>query len=587
MATAPRSPAGRISKGLVRPSSASSALVPLPASRGSEGVSSSGMRAKSLSRASGGRAGPAAAVSPRGNLAKEAPPRRAASASRAGSPAAVADSSPLIVKRPGSRPSPKAKGKVVAPAPPREPPPAPAPVGASATDGAAAAPKAAAKEETTFTLHVRSVTGEEVASLCDAVGSWTYADVCKALADKTDLLPGHQYKLVYGEQVLEGKMTVGQLVSEARAAGAAKAGGAADADVELVGVVVAMEDAQEALDFALIEAADELDTPRVRRLLDAGASAAFLHDPEGTWGARDSKSALHVALGKRIRNEGEVEAARARRAAVVDLLLEAKADVNATRSKSDWRGCGSSSTAFEMALGLASEDPALPGRFLAAGANPNTRFTRSVHSMRTDGSVVSYVIHQAVSSGNEVLVRALLDAKAEVDALRTERMQNERGYDRDMAETALHVACQQGDAALAALLLAGGADVNAVRRDLEIVERAREATPPRKTKGKSKSAKAPVDDDLDDPRAPGYVPPVVGLAIRETALHVAIQGNKADLVARLVAAGADTAAARRRGEEEQSPADLCKGDPELLKALHTERAGAGPAAAVAAAPAAG
>merc|ERR1712032_971197 len=102
------------------------------------------------------------------------------------------------------------------------------------------------------------------------------------------------------------------------------------------------------MDMALIEAAGGLDTQRVKVLLDAGANAAFLHDPPGTWGSKDSKSVLHMALMSRQKPQ--------ERKAVVELLLNAKADVNSKRCESDWRGCGSSTTAFEMVLNRISDD---------------------------------------------------------------------------------------------------------------------------------------------------------------------------------------------------------------------------------------
>jgi ankyrin repeat protein len=240
--------------------------------------------------------------------------------------------------------------------------------------------------------------------------------------------------------------------------------------------------------------------------------------------------------------------------AVVNLLIQARADVNAVRSESDWRGCGSSHTAFEMALSFAMQDAAMLEQFLAAGANPNTKSIRNVSSMRTDGRAVEYILHKGVHAKSLDVVRALLNARADVDAVAQEHMENERGFHRHMEQTALHIACMRGDLAIAALLLARGAEVNLVRKDLDQEERPR-------------PKKAAL---TDDPREAGYVSPVICWEVEETALHIALRMKNPALVALLVCFGADTAKERRRGKEHRSPADLCGQDPKLLEALKAE-----------------
>jgi len=301
------------------------------------------------------------------------------------------------------------------------------------------------------------------------------------------------------------------------------------------------------MDMALIEAAKDLDTERVGELLAAGASAAFVHDPEGVWGSKDKKSALHMAL------EGRDGEKRGVRFQVVSALIAARADVNATRSHSDWRGCGSSRSAFEMALADVMEDVGLLQTFLDAGADPNTKSSRSVHSMRTDGFSETYLLHRAVQQGNFQVVKALLDAGANVDSLSVEDFQNERGFNRHMKESGLHIACRLGNASMAALLLQRGAEVDRAREDL-VQEEVEPSKPP----------------TTDDPRDPDFESTVRCVPVRETALHLAIARKDAALLSFLVCAGADTARPRLYGGAPTAPEELCGADVDLLAAMRAE-----------------
>lgn len=291
----------------------------------------------------------------------------------------------------------------------------------------------------------------------------------------------------------------------------------------------------------LIQAASELDLERVKALLDGGADARFVDEPPGTWGSSDSKSALHAALENRKGDSTEV----------VFALLDAKADVNAQRKCYDWRGCGTTSSAFEMALPAAMKDVRLLERLLAAGADPNTTKVREQHSMRTDGRVVKSVLHDAVESKNLELVRALLDAGAKVDEPNTEWVENERGYNQDMEETPLHAAVRAGDVAMAALLIAHGADVNSWRRCLD-------------------QRDSGAEGGTDDPRDDDFESSVVCVPIRETALHLALRSKDEGLVTLLVCAGADASLSREDGEERTTCEEICGEDEKLLKALRAE-----------------
>lgn len=335
----------------------------------------------------------------------------------------------------------------------------------------------------------------------------------------------------------------------------ARASGAADPGTEPTKADPNME---------LMKAAEDCDAGRVKELLASGASASFIHDPPGTWGSCSTRGPLHVALAARPRAPcggqdapPDVREEHGRRLGAwgetVRALVEAKADVNAQRRQYDWRGCGSTSTAFELALPFAMQDPALLELFLANGADANTKQVRHVHSMRTDGVFVEYVLHRSVAGRNLEVTRALLDAGADVNAIAKEKADNERGFNRNKQETPLHRACDSGtpDLAMCALLVARGANLNAVREDLDQVE-------------------SGADSPTDDPREDGFVSSVICVPVTETALHMAIRNKAPDLVVLLVCAGADASIQRCYGEAKATCEDLCNGDAELLKALKAE-----------------
>eukprot|EP00927_Polykrikos_kofoidii_P034537 TRINITY_DN2928_c0_g2_i1.p1 TRINITY_DN2928_c0_g2~~TRINITY_DN2928_c0_g2_i1.p1 ORF type:complete len:457 (+),score=90.59 TRINITY_DN2928_c0_g2_i1:102-1373(+) len=399
---------------------------------------------------------------------------------------------------------------------------------------------APAKVEPKFSVRVSTFAGLEIATVTGAEGKWTSANVVKAFIDKIDLLPGHEYKFVSGDTTLEGPITLEDVFGETCVEGAM---------LELVGVVTEKESMQDDLNLALIKAAEQADVERVKILLNAGASAAFVHDPPGTWGSADTKSALHEALN--IRNAEE------NRRAVIELLLNAKADVNAERRKSDWRGCGSTKTAFEMLRVNNPSDEELFEVFLASGANPNAVSRRNVASMRSDGYSTNFLLHDAVKANSERIVHALLCSRAVVDAVAEEKIENERGYNRDKEETALHVAIGCGHLGMVKLLLANGANVNFPRKDLDLIER---EVDPSETN----------EEQIDDPREEGYVSPVIMKEVEETALHIAIQEKNADIVAVLIAANADVSATRLHGEVRFSATDLCGDNHQLLGALRGE-----------------
>ncbi|KAL6071212.1 hypothetical protein QOT17_006452 [Balamuthia mandrillaris] len=318
----------------------------------------------------------------------------------------------------------------------------------------------------------------------------------------------------------------------------------------------------------LLQVVKAKEAGKALELLASGAAdVTYERYEEGTWGAHTRESALHHALFNlrdevyRQREAKSKEPLQWRQ--VVLELLEKGAKVNSKYESYDWRGCGSSQTAFELILSMAlsNEDGALLDAALRHGGDPNTKSVSNTHSMRTDGSSVTYPIHTAASTLSYDCIKALLDAKADVNVRHTAVYHNERGYNSNTSATALHKAISafarlpktqstssndyenEGEDAeqawnkkhkeglrVIALLLQAGAEIDAQRKELvqEHVE---------------------VNSPTDDPRDPAFIPSVRCVPRTETPLLQALRLGCADLVRLLVAHGADTSATYLYGEE--------------------------------------
>jgi hypothetical protein len=245
------------------------------------------------------------------------------------------------------------------------------------------------------------------------------------------------------------------------------------------------ENIVESLDVQLIRAAEANDLELVKALCDSGASAAYVKSDDGIWGARTKQAAIHFALKNK-----NMEMAR--------LLLEKGAKPSALWEDYDWRGCGSSQTAFNMASRLGDDFVLL---FLEHGADPNLESRTETHSMRTDGSKSWRLLHNAAEKGSAEILDALMKAGADITLMKTEKCSNERGYNCDNAENALHIACRGRHLAIAERLLEESA-----RRGLNGFA----DVLCRRTLHKPSNAVSPTDD----PRSEGYVSPVVCVQVR-------------------------------------------------------------------------
>ena len=289
-------------------------------------------------------------------------------------------------------------------------------------------------------------------------------------------------------------------------------------------------------DQKLIEACKKQDLPLVKKLISEGARPNFVHKEDGVWGAYEKYSVLHVAITSLTTNKTITSKQKEVWKEIILLLLKSGANPNETKARYDWRGCGSENTAFELLCSCTkSPDPELLSSFLDSGLNPDLAQVQNIHSMRTDGHIKRYMLHDFCISGNVDCLIPLLNAGANMEIRATESIDNERGYREEKSETALHVAASHNNIEICILLLAKGADINAIRYHLDSM----------------------MMDDVakkneainDDPRDEAYQNPWKITPIECTSIHLAIGNNNFDLAKFLLICGADAAIPYKRGEE--------------------------------------
>jgi len=168
------------------------------------------------------------------------------------------------------------------------------------------------------------------------------------------------------------------------------------------------------------------------------------------WGEGSSNPLLCGLLDRAllVRKNGDGE----RVADIVELLLFKGADPSARRSQKDWRGSGSSTSVFNIAMDLRKSLPnnatfrVMKSMLEFADAKtfqPNKRY---ISSMRSDGYEQSNILHEMVEGLNgstRVEDFKLLVAKMATLGLMAQRQKsdinNERGFHSHTSENALHV----------------------------------------------------------------------------------------------------------------------------------------------------
>jgi len=264
-----------------------------------------------------------------------------------------------------------------------------------------------------------------------------------------------------------------------------------------------------------------------RAMLNSGVPPTEVHKP-GHWGAETRRAPLHTAirLFQRSPNEDVMS--------LIKLLLDKGANTNDMAVDRNWKGTGSSESAFQMALEHDLRDvngkAELTTLLLQHGADASKPKVQDIHSMRTDGRITTPLLHMAVSLNHLGLARALLEAKADVNAKYTESISNERSFDEDRRETALNSALngiktdrKNDSMEMIQLLLEHGVDVNYRSTYLR----------------HDPNPEYNEEDDEDDPRDESYIPSVINIQVSFTAIHQAVLGNRPDIVALLVRHGAN------------------------------------------------
>jgi ankyrin repeat protein len=263
---------------------------------------------------------------------------------------------------------------------------------------------------------------------------------------------------------------------------------------------------------------------------------------------------------------------------MVEFLLKNGAKSDVLKEDYDWRGCGSSISAFEMAVHM--KDCRFAILFLQYGANPNFVCTSSTHSMRTDGSSSWSLLHTAVKTESLDLLNALLNAEANLYYIREETYFNERGYNRKERYNVLYDACKKRNIPIIIRLLDEDEKRRSQSKELVTftdVNKEEEGHPllARRQNGFESLANltqnlvnrtctytvhedSQINSPTDDPRASGYISPVVCVQVDETPLHAAIKMKDQDLVNVLLSYGADPSISLRYGDKVIETNQLCE-----------------------------
>ena len=304
----------------------------------------------------------------------------------------------------------------------------------------------------------------------------------------------------------------------------------------------------EDLNKRLIQAAKNNDFDEVKILCEKGAEANYALNENGTWGASKSESAIHYAI---LKENFEI----------TKYLLENGAKTDAIYADYDWRGCGSSLTAFQMASSAGDEYIVL---FLKHNADPNLLNKSETHSMRTDACHTWVLLHNAIKNENiAVLDELLKNPRTDITIVENEDVHNERGYNQERRENCLHMACKKQNYDIVCRLFNILAtnnqyDTQCQHNFINGINSYIEQIP----------NELYVDNGSNDPRVEGYISPVKCIKIKQTALHIAIQMKNQNIVDVLVSHGADPSISYQRGDENIPTESLCQQNDIILDNMH-------------------
>ena len=249
------------------------------------------------------------------------------------------------------------------------------------------------------------------------------------------------------------------------------------------------------------------------------------HQEDGTWGAYKKRTALGGIFKADKWRTGK-DAKKSLRMA--KKLIDAGADVTAYEGSRDWRGSGRSVRIDTVGLSLgmlnsavksANERTALVQMLLSDDrVDINEVQEQFHHSMRTDGSSSSTHFLNAI--GTCPTHAKIILPWANLRVWSTEHISNERGYDQSQNISPLYTAVQSWLQCK---------HNNAMRKEYFslIVALVRASASPNDYVWylihRENEARSELDAAEDDPRAEGYVSPVVCVRVCETAVHLVLR----------------------------------------------------------------
>lgn len=194
--------------------------------------------------------------------------------------------------------------------------------------------------------------------------------------------------------------------------------------------------------------AKSLNLNAIQQVLLKGANAKYFVVEKSSWGENTRRGPLQGVF-KCWHWENREKAWLA--IEVLKELFNGGADPNELISNSDWRQCGGSSTAFQVALTITKRIAkscldcgnlcsTCIEVFLDAGADVDKEMCEPICSMGTEGVIKFTILHGGLIGYPISAIRKFLP-KAEVDKPKLELISSEHGADQDSCKTPLYLLC--------------------------------------------------------------------------------------------------------------------------------------------------